>query len=287
MPTGLSPGAPRGLTSLFERSRPCPAQLHDLGAMDQATTREGDEVALAFAPPRQGGSPFLRAAQVVHVTAREDDAAVDDAGDHRRELSRGDRHHRLVEQPEPFLHSPALGENVSLLVQRERQQVGVAEALPGRSRIAGEGGGSLPVPAQLVLEGDRDQEIAALGAVVLAFEQPVRAPQPAGRGAHVSAQGQLYPDPEGAAHRSPRLAVLRPLVVGAFQVAHRLVFPAEHERSRGEQLDVFGAEPLLLIGLRERFSDVEPRARRIRPPTAFEFASRNAWRLPREARLSP
>ena len=189
--------------------------------------------------------------------------------------------------PSPSFTRPPLTSTCPCCVQREREQVGVAEPLPGRGRIAREGGGGLPVPAQLVLEGDRDQEIAALGAVVLAFEQPVRASQPAGRGAHVSAQGQLYPDPEGAAHRSPRLAMLRPLVVSAFQVAHRLVVPAEHERSRGEQLDVFGAEPLLLIGLRQRFSGVEPRARRIRPPTAFEFASRNAWRLPREARLSP
>ena len=149
--------------------------------MHEAAAGEGDEVGLALAPARKGGGPLLRAADLIRVLAGEDHAAVDDAGDDRRELAGGDRHHRLVEQPQALLDAPAPDQDVALLVGGEREQVRVAEALADRRGLGGGRGGRLEVAARLLLEDDRQQQVAALDAVVVALlvEQPLGAAEPA------------------------------------------------------------------------------------------------------------
>src|SRR6185436_6894056 len=96
------------------------------GAVRQATARERDEVRLSVAPVGEGGRPFLRAPELECVLAGEDDAAVDDPRDDRGQLAGSDRHHCLVEQPEPILAAPEPDQEVSLLVRREGEQVYVA-----------------------------------------------------------------------------------------------------------------------------------------------------------------
>src|SRR5215207_11465647 len=63
---------------LLDRLLPGAVHPHDLGAMDQAATGEGDQIGLALAPLGQGSRPLSGAAKVVRLLAGEDDAAVDD-----------------------------------------------------------------------------------------------------------------------------------------------------------------------------------------------------------------
>ena len=163
----LRPGAallcpPRLLQGL----EPGAVQLHDLGAVDEAATGEGNQVGLALAPARERGRPLLRAANLVGVLAGEDHAAVDDPGDDRGELAGGDRHHRLVQQPQALLDAPEPDQDVALLVGGEREQVRVAVTLADRRGLAGGRGGRLEVAARLLLEDDRQQQVATFDTVV-------------------------------------------------------------------------------------------------------------------------
>ena len=86
----------RGPVCLDARREPCPGplgfvegvaplavMLHHLGAVDEALTRVDDEIGLFVAPPRESGRPFVGAAQLVHLVAAGDEAAVDEPGDER------------------------------------------------------------------------------------------------------------------------------------------------------------------------------------------------------------
>ena len=78
-------GSPRLLQGLLPRS----AQLHDLGAVDQAEAIVGDHLGLALTPPRQRLGPLPRMAELAGVKTEGDRVAVDDPGDDRRQLARG------------------------------------------------------------------------------------------------------------------------------------------------------------------------------------------------------
>ena len=124
-----------GPLRLLQGLRPGAVQLHDLGAMHQAASGEGDQVGLVLAPVGEGGGPLLGAADLVGVLASQDHAAVDDPRDDRGELAGGDRHHRLVQQRQALLGAPEPDQDVALLVCGEGEQVRVAEALADRHRL--------------------------------------------------------------------------------------------------------------------------------------------------------
>ena len=86
------------------------------------------------APARQRRGPLLRAAELVDLLTALDHAAIDEPGDERGQLARGDRDHRLVEQREARLALPELRQGAAMLMARERDQVGVAEALADAGR---------------------------------------------------------------------------------------------------------------------------------------------------------
>ena len=67
--------------------------------MREALAREGDHLRLLLTPTRQRISPLTGATWLERLFAARNHAAVDDAAQHRRHLSRGDRDHGLVEQP--------------------------------------------------------------------------------------------------------------------------------------------------------------------------------------------
>ena len=162
------------------------------------------------APGREGGRPFSGAADLVGVLAGQDHAAVDDPGDDRRELARGHRDHRLVEQAAGPRRDARPDQDVALLVGGEGEQVGVAEALSDRGGLARGGGRRLAVAAGLLLEYGRQQQVAALDAVaLLALQQPPGAPQPAARPADLPVAGEGDADPERAAQGGD-LAARRP-----------------------------------------------------------------------------
>jgi hypothetical protein len=89
--------------------------------------------------------------------AREDDPAVHEPGDDRRELLGGDGHHRLIEQGETFPHASVLHQHVALTMDREREEISVAEALTDANSIACGFGGRGKVSSRLVLEHRRQE----------------------------------------------------------------------------------------------------------------------------------
>ena len=95
---------------------------------------------------------------------------------------------------------------MALLVRGEREQVWVAEAPADRRGLTGGRGGGVEVPARLLLEDDRKQEVATLDAIrPLLIEQPLRATQPAACPPELAPTGKVDGDPERASEGGQRL----------------------------------------------------------------------------------
>ena len=177
-------GAPR----LEQRVVPVAGELQDLGPVDEAPSGERDEVRLALAPPAESRGPLPGAADLVHLLAREDHAAVDETGDDRRELARRQRHHRLVEERQALGDPAARRQHLALCMSREGEEIRVAEAPSDRRGLARGRGRRLPVPRRGMPEHVRDQGIAALDAVPLVLEQALCPPEPARGRPHLASQ---------------------------------------------------------------------------------------------------
>ena len=107
-----------GPLRLGERVLPRSLQAQDLGPVDRAAAREGEQVGLLVAPAGERIGPLACAPKLVNVLAGEDDPAVDDAGHDRVDALSGDRHHRLVEERQPFTHPSIAHEDVALCEER-------------------------------------------------------------------------------------------------------------------------------------------------------------------------
>ena len=230
--------------------------------MDEAAAGERDEVLLLLAPARERDRPLLRAAQLVDLLAALDDGAVDEAGRDRRQLAGRHGDHRLVEQREAGLDVAAADAHDALLVHRDREQVGVSEALPGLR-----GRGELALVA--ALERCQQRQVAALDAVSVA-QQPLRAGEPAARLGGVAAQRQEQPDPERAADGRLDRAGLHVRAVRPFQLDQVLGLVAEHVGGQGEQLEVLGAE---ISGRRQRGMGLLPRPSGARLPSPLKLVN--------------
>ena len=103
----------------FERVIPGAVELQELGAMDEAAAREGDEIRLPRCPGGQRSRLLPRPTDLEHRLTGKDDAAVDETFDERRHLSRGHRDHRLVEQHQALLHAARLHEHLALAVKSQ------------------------------------------------------------------------------------------------------------------------------------------------------------------------
>ena len=230
------PGA--GLARLLERFAPGAAHLHDLGAVDQAAAAEHREVRLLLAPTRHRGGPLLRAAQLVELPAAVDHAAVDEARGNRRHLAGDGGQHGLVEQRQPFLDAALPDEAVTLLVDGEREQVGVAEAAADLGAVGRAGAAGLRVRHA---ESLQQAQVAALDAVAL-LEQPLRAGEPAARLGGVAAQRQDQPEPERAAHGALHRAVLGVRLVGPLEYGQVLELVAEQVGRGGQPLEILATQ---------------------------------------------
>ena len=104
--------------------------------MDEAAAGEGDELGLLLRPPRQRQRPLARPTDLEDLLAGEDDAAVDDADDERRELSRRHGDHRLVEERESLANAARPHQHVALGVHASANEIAIAEALADRRRLA-------------------------------------------------------------------------------------------------------------------------------------------------------
>ena len=274
-------GPPR----LRQRVRPGPAQLHDPGAVDQTAAGERQQVGLPFAPARQGGGPFPGAAHLVSVLAGEDHAAVDDARDDRIELAGGDRHHRLVQQPQAPLEVPVPDQDPALIARGEREQVRVAEAPSDRRRLAGGGGRRLAVAGGNLLVDDREQQVAAFDAVALLLvEQPAGAPDPPARPARLPAgASEAEPDPERTAHGSQRVPGIEVGAVCALQPTEVVGLATDHVGRVGEPLQVRGFQRVGTIGGRQGLVGGAPRLAFVGLAPSLELSHTTMIADPRQA----
>ena len=241
--------APASAPRLLERVEPVAVQAHQLGAVDEAPAGERPEIGLSFAPARQRRRPLLRAAQLVDVLAREDDAAVDDAAGDRRNLAHRDGNHRLIQQSKAFAQLAVPHEEFPLHMCGERREICVSEAMADLHCSCSRGDRAFEVAAGLVLERHRDQHVPLLGALApFAFDQPLCAAEPPGGRPDLTAEHEVRADPEGTTRRTQRVTAAGMPLVGPLEDLHPFVLVAEHVRGRRQKLEILGRERRRLSG---------------------------------------
>ena len=242
--------------------------------MHRAKAGEGDHLGLLIAPPRQGGGPLARTAQRVHLLTDLDHAAVDHAGHQRRQLARGDGDHRFVQQREALPDLPLLHANPPLQVADAGDQVRIPAALADRGGLSRGRVCSLAVAGGKVLLHDRQQQIAALGAfVLLVFQQPLGARDPAGRRPHLATKEKAEAQPECATDGAPAFTGIQVRLMGTFKRLQIVVVPADQIRRHGQQLEILAAQSGCLIGCRERAVGIGPGPPLVALTAPFEFAA--------------
>ena len=278
---GALPRAPR----LVQRVAPRAVQLHELRAVQAARAGEAHHVRLLLAPAGQRRGPLLRAPRLVRHAAAHDHAAVDEAVDDRRQLARGDRDHRLVEQREPFGDPPALDQQDADVLRRQREQVRVAGALAERDRLGPQRDRRVRV-ARRHLHHAGQLQVAALDALRrLALDEPPGAGDPAGRAGPLPADVQVDGDPERAARGAQPVAVAQMVMVGPLQPVDVLVVAPEHVRGRGQPLEVLWGQRL---GGGEGRVGLAPCAPRVGRPAAVELVrARHGAIIARRVRAPP
>jgi hypothetical protein len=238
--------------------------------VDLAPACEGDEVRLLLAPPSQGRCPFPRPTQLEDLLAGEDHPAVDDSGHDRREAARGDRHHRFVQQAEALPRPAGVDEELPLRLERQCEEVPVAEPLGDLGGCGRGRAGAVDVALGLVLEGDRHQEVALLRTLAFVFDQPLGTAEPARRRPHLSAQRELHADPECAARSRAGLALLGVPLGRSLEDLQLLVFTAEHVGRDRKPHEILGTQRLIIVRARERLVGRRPRRSLVRLPSLFE-----------------
>ncbi len=230
--------------------RPRAMQLQDLRPMHEAVAAERDEVRLGVTPVGERSGPLLRPAQVEHLLARLDHAAVDGAGDHLRHLVGGHRDHDFVEQAHSLDVLCLPDQRPALKVARKRHQIYVTEPLTDLCRLAGDRVSALPVPLDRMLESRRHQQVPPLRAITLPtiVEQPACTREPAAGAGELAAVQQDEDEPARASHGPLDLIRPQKLVVGAFPHVDAVLVSAHEVGGRGQAPEVLRLERGLAIG---------------------------------------
>jgi hypothetical protein len=160
-------------------------------------------------------------------------------------------------------------------VQPEGEQVGIAESLGDLDGLAGSGSRRRVVAGRLMLDHDRQQEVAVLDAGgSVTVEQPLPPAEPASCSCRFPPQ-RLPPqeaetEPEGAPRGTQQLTVLDVCRVSTLEGEQVLLVTAEHEDGRRKQLEVGGTELARPIGERQRLVGVRPAPGCMEPAPAPE-----------------
>ena len=185
-----------------------------------------------------------RAAQIQHLLAGLDHAAVDRSGDDLGDLVGEDGDHHLVEQAHPLADPAARDQRPALEVAGERHQVDVAAPIADLGGSAGDRVSGRPVSRDGVLEGVREEEMAPLGAIVRSvFEQATGSRQPACGTGELAGGEQQEDQPACATGGAQHVAAPQQFPVGALPDLDAEVVPTGEERRRGEPLEVVGLQP--------------------------------------------
>ena len=252
-------------------------ELQELSSMDQADAREGHEAGLVIAPTSHGGGPLGGAAQLVHLMAAVDHAAIDQPRNDRRQLVRRGLEHRLVQLSETFLDPLLPDQGSTLIHQCEREEIGIAEALGDLGRGGGNGEGSVPVASDRVLELGGEEDVATLDAVTfLSIEQPLCPPKPARGARDLPAQREMDDEPERATHGALSLADFEVTPMRALQRTQLLLVAADQVGRCCETFQILGTEHRGPISTRKRLVNVLPRTFRVRAPAASDVVAPHA-----------
>ena len=166
--------------------------------------------------------------------------------------------------------------NPALIVPATGDQVRVPATLADLGGLRRGRVRSLEVARGKVLLHDRQQQIAALGALVLlVLEQPLGAGDPAGRGAHLAAKEKTQAQPECGTDGAQAFAGFQVRVMGTFQRPQIIIVPTDQIGRHRQQLEILAFQSGRLIGCRERPVGVGPGAPPVMLAAAFKFAQ--AW----------
>ena len=211
--------------------------------MHPANACEGDHLGLLLAPLRQRGGPLAGAAERVHLLTGLDHTAIHQARHEGRQLPRGNGDHHLVQQREPLLDLPLLDANPALIVPGTGDQVRIAAALADRGGLRRGRVRSLEVARGKVLLHDRQQQIAALGALVLlVLEQPLGAGDPAGRATHLAAKEKTEAQPECGTDGAQAFAGVQVRMMGTFERPQIVLVPTDQIRRHRQQLEILASQ---------------------------------------------
>jgi hypothetical protein len=168
-----------------------------------------------------------------------------------------------------------LDPNPALIVPGAGDQVRIPAALADLGSLSGGRVRSLEVARGKVLFHDRQQQIAALGAFVLfVLEQPLRAGDPAGRGAHLSTKEETEAEPECGTDRAQACTGIEVRVMGTLERLQIIRVPTGQIRRHCQQVEILTSQSGRLIGERKRPVGVGSGAPRVVLAAAFERAKR-------------
>src|SRR5690606_4383100 len=171
--------------------------------------------------------------------AGEDDRAVDQAGEYRRNLSRRNRDHGLVQECDAFRGLLRLDQALATAEQSQREQVGVPEALRHRYRLVKARAGALRLPLAHGEQTADDEAVALLDAPVpTSFQQAPGPGKPAGRLSGLPGKERLQAEPEALAGGTLDMALVRQRPVGARPDAGRVSILADQLGRWREPLEI-------------------------------------------------
>ena len=150
---------------LRQRIRPRSTQLQQLRAVHETLAPVGDEIRLRRAPLRQRLGPLVGPTQVEDLVTGTDHSAVQQADDHRRDVARHRRHHDLIEQGEALGRAAQSQQRLSATQPPQRTYVGVVEPVADLGGPAEDVACRRRVAGEQVLQGDRHEQQAFLGAL--------------------------------------------------------------------------------------------------------------------------
>ena len=261
------------VAGFVDRLLPLSLNLHDLGPMHAALTGEDGELRLGTAPRVEGGGPFTRPVDREHPVTAADHGAIEDAGHERTQEAPGGCQHRFVEERESARVISAHGECFALEHAGEVREIGLVEALadldcPAR-RVACLG----CIPVSERSKRTRNEQVAALDALRLVFDQAFRTTEPAHAPARFAGREQADSQPERGARCRARLAGGNPEIMQSLQCSEiGVVVPGQGSRPR-EPLEVLVFEGRLTVGIRERFEGIAPGMGSVRLASPLQLGS--------------